>query len=65
MHITEDDRWYIQQYWTVELDQGNVVVDNRWVIVQHMLNDFGRVANLFCAVGVKNGASLLRRRDSR
>jgi len=43
----------IQQCWTVELDQGNVVVDKRWVIIPSMLNDFGRVADLFCAVGVK------------
>jgi len=43
----------IQQYWTVELDQDNVVFDKRWVIIPSMLNDFGRVADLFCAVGVK------------
>ena len=40
----------IQQYWTVELDQDNVVVDKRWVIIPSMLNDFGRVADLFGAI---------------
>lgn len=49
----------IQQYWTVELDQGNVVVDKRWVIILRMLNDFGRVADLFCAVPVSRADAIV------